>query len=273
MMKFLIQRIDGNIVHDFNLELLMAIKYGNWREPESMSYIMCEYSELEKMSLQYPDIYEYVPSGSIEFVEAFLKLYINEDAELLPINVPNLGINITSHVKTITFTGNVDKDYKALSNAFDFGLSILYLKSTSKLKAVENGLYDLNRGREVLKNLRGTYQVREQIRNLVNEFRIFVFKDEVESIVKYRTNNIYERYLPSERLVTGLISEIRRTGLVDGETPNAYSFDLWTDNNDSVYFGEAHEFYSTGLYGFSDYRKTPYMFYQSWQFIKNRNKK
>src|SRR5208337_2704947 len=92
-MKFLIQKIDKEIVHDFSFTLLESIKYKNWysnskdykvkfidsgyNADENKSYINFNNSLLYK---------QYIPIGSVNFVTLYLQQFYGITPK--PINVP-----------------------------------------------------------------------------------------------------------------------------------------------------------------------------------------
>ena len=82
-MKFIIQKIDGDIKFDFQLELINSIDAHNFYHPDDK--IEIKYGEfLEK--IDNPE--EFCPIGSVEYVLNFFKIHFGDESIPRPINVP-----------------------------------------------------------------------------------------------------------------------------------------------------------------------------------------
>ena len=118
-MIFLIQTIDGKVVHDFSIKLLEAIKYHKWLDSTcDMKYVLSNDCIL---------IPGFCPIGSVEFVQEYLsKVYLKS---VLPINIPE-SLLVSKYTNRNIFYGT-DKD--ANLN--------LFIKSTDKIKGI-TGVYN-----------------------------------------------------------------------------------------------------------------------------------
>jgi hypothetical protein len=89
-MKFLIQTVNGKVVHDFAFTLLESLRYKKWLGVECkvkyLNYI--EVTEPDDIyPIQFKPIHkDYVPIGSVEFVSEFLGYFYGITPK--PINVP-----------------------------------------------------------------------------------------------------------------------------------------------------------------------------------------
>ena len=83
MMKFLIQKINGEVKHDFAFTLIRAAEYHNWLHSNE---IIIKYIDFGENILEPDDILpnpyklfhgNYVPVGSVEFVTNHLQQFFN----------------------------------------------------------------------------------------------------------------------------------------------------------------------------------------------------
>lgn len=85
-MTYLVQTIDGKVVHDFAFALLRAQEYYLWLG-EPFDVILFGNAGMD--AVIHPN--DYVPVVSIEFVSAFLRhFYPASEAALRPLNVPEV---------------------------------------------------------------------------------------------------------------------------------------------------------------------------------------
>lgn len=84
-MNFLIQTINGQIVHDFAFELLQSIPFiRTWRGEDPQ---LCMKEGTDFKDITDPD--KHIPVGSVEFVSEYLKaFYPHAKKALRPLNVP-----------------------------------------------------------------------------------------------------------------------------------------------------------------------------------------
>lgn len=102
----------------------------------------------------------------------------------------------------------------------------------------------------------GNYQISDMT-DIDAEYRCFVYKDELVGIHYYSGNFTvfpdYEQILKMKRAFSYLM----------GQAPVAYTLDIgvkWKEGENETFVIECHDFYSCGLYGFSDLNKLPFMF-------------
>lgn len=265
-MKFLIQTINNQIVHDFSFTLLEAIRYQNWKtNSNDFTYILTNETfeslpkdiplEIEgKEDIKYSEyLKDYCPIGSVEFVCNFYKYVYGEEFIPKPINVPECLFGFANrNIKNVSITDNV-------LNLDDFGNreNAIFIKSNDKIKWENNGM-DNKLG---FINDRETYPVGNyQISDMTDidaEYRCFVYKDELVGIHYYSGNFTvfpdYEQILKMKRAFSYLM----------GQAPVAYTLDIgvkWKEGGNETFVIECHDFYSCGLYGFSDLNKLPFMF-------------
>ena len=117
-MIFLIQTIDGKVVHDFSIKLLEAIKYHKWLDSTcDMQYVLSDTCIL---------IPGFCPIGSVEFVQEYLtKVHLKS---VKPINIPK-SLLLNEYTNRNIFYGT-DKDANLT----------LFTKSTNKIKGI-TGIY------------------------------------------------------------------------------------------------------------------------------------
>ena len=125
IMKILIQKVDGKIVHDFGMTLLESIRYNNW---------LTNSNEMKVKTLNYvgghfkPHHKNYVPIGSVEFVSDFLLHFYGLTPK--PINVPEDLIHNDDYdfVNRKIFNGT-HMDLEDLNGKF-------FVKSNDKIKKI-----------------------------------------------------------------------------------------------------------------------------------------
>jgi len=87
-MRFLIQKIDKEIRHDFSFTLLESIRYQKWLQGEDadvvVKYLNCKAND--GVWFFKPFHQHYVPVGSVEFVLSWMKRF--DVPTPTPINVP-----------------------------------------------------------------------------------------------------------------------------------------------------------------------------------------
>ena len=151
-MKFLIQKIDGKVKHDFSFTLIESCEYNNWLR--NSNEMKCLFSNKNLK----PDC---IPIGSVEFVTKYLKKYYKITPK--PINIPTdlLGEKWTGR----TVINGTEKDI--IKNSF--------VKSNDKIKSFT----------EICKTApKGNYQISDLI-DIDSEWRAFVFKKELVGLQNY----------------------------------------------------------------------------------------
>ena len=234
MAKFVIQTINGHIVHDFSFILARAIEYKNNLD-ENFEAIFSEEPSTDDKS---------VPVGSVEFVCKFLKTHYNLIPKPLNIPDPLLEFEFTKRQVFIGTEKDVTHD--------------IFFKSHDRIKG-----YSINE--PVLDPVEqcppGRYLVSEMV-DIESEWRTFVFKDELVGLQNYIGNCT----------VFPDVNEIQKMIVSFDGVPIAYTLDVGAGPS-GTFILEAHDFFSCGLYGFANYNILPAMF-SSWmyQYI-NQNKK
>ena len=242
MSKFIIQceNIDGNLVpmFDFGFELIQAIKYQNWFRKEQIH----EFVLVDSYSDTYKD---YIPVGSVEFVSNHMKEY-HKVENVKPINIPEELYPFAKRMVKRVERADV---WKLLFNHHK-----LFIKDDDKIKGFSD-ICDCNTNLPVC-----NYFVSELI-NIRSEWRCFVRNGELLDIKCYSGDF---DVLPN-------INEVKKMILAYKNSPPAYTIDVAiTEENETVII-ECHNFFSCGLYGFSDYRYMPDMFVKAynWQVSKS----
>jgi hypothetical protein len=214
--EFLIQRINGAVVHDFSFQLIESCKYQNWvNQDNSFSYIFTECCYPEKV----------IPVGSVEFVQGYLKELFN--ITLKPRNIP-IELMDRKFTSRNVFNGteqDINKEY--------------FVKSNDRIK---NFIGIVDRAPV------GNYQISETI-DIDSEWRCFVYKNELVGLNNYIGDFTM---FPNVSLINEMIKEYK-------SSPIAYTLDVGVNSN-NTFIIEVHDFFSCGLYGFSDNRILPYMF-------------
>jgi hypothetical protein len=225
-MKFLIQTINKKIEHEFAFTLLKAIEFNNWLKPNSIKFKLTD----EKL---FPN---YIPIGSIEFVENYLLTYFN--IKLKPLNIPD-SINHYKFTRRNVINGT-EKDI--------YGKKFVKSNDIIKFKINDvdfTGIYDENNIKDIPQ---GNYQISDVI-DIQSEWRAFVYENKLVGLQNYLGDFTI---FPDINLIKEMIIEYN-------DAPIAYSLDVGV-NYQHTFIIECHRFYSTGFYGFADLRNIPFMF-------------
>lgn len=265
-MKFILQKIENEPVfqlqHDFVIEMENAIRYQQWRGQECESiYSTLEHLDLLKNNVE--DISDYVPVGTIEFVKKFIDLYIKENGskDLKPLNVPKNMFDFTytgRHIDNFVINEQTRQDVFNIIDNWNYDKQV-FIKSNDVIKSPLNNFYYKEDILDKSKLPNGNYQISEYI-NIQSEYRCFVYKGKLVGIQYYSGD-----FITFPDIVT--ISKI----IVKLTTPEneltGFTFDVAIHEGKTILI-EVHDFFSCGLYGFSDYNIIPYMFYRTFQKIK-----
>jgi len=216
---FLLQKIDGEIKHDFSFTLIESINYQNWiNYPTNIFGI--SHVELDD---DLPP--KHIPIGSVEFVLEYLKKHFN----LFP--KPK---NIPKELMSFEFTGR-----KVINGTEKDIIETSFVKSND----------DIKKFTEYCKEAPiGNYQISEII-EIDSEWRGFVFNNELVGLQNYTGE--FDLF-PDVRQIKKMIRAYK-------SAPIAYTIDVGISKKKTVII-EVHDFFSCGLYGFSDHRKLPFMF-------------
>jgi len=254
-MKFLIQKINGQVVHDFAFTLLESIRFHNWLQHNGKN---CEikvryldYIEISEPDDIYPIQFQkyhksYIPIGSVEFVSEFLGYFYN--IKLKPINVPE---ELFGYANRDIFNDDESGIYSCIGKWF--------VKSNDKIKSYSE-LIDCGNW-IVLDNISveyppiGNYQYSKYI-NIDSEWRAFVYKGKLVGLQNY--SGKFTRF-PNVDKIEGMIQAY-------ASAPIAYTLDVGV-NDEGTFVVEVHNMFSVGLYGFADHSILPKMFYDSFKEI------
>lgn len=244
-MRFLIQIINGEIVHDFAFTLIETIKFNNWYHNNSyIEFLKCDINDIS------PKHKDYCPIGSVEFVHSFYKkIYGIENIK--PLNAP-------LELMDTLYSGRIIKNYninEAAEDLFknDFESStMLFVKSNDIIKDSRNGIYkSLD---EIKKCGLSTVQISEYV-DILSEYRCFIYENNLVGLQYYSGDF---KIFPNIKKIESMIMEYSKSA------PISYTLDVGINDNDTFVI-ECHNFYSCGLYGFNDSR-LPFMF---WRWHKN----
>jgi hypothetical protein len=247
-MKFLIQKINGEIRHDFSFTLLESIRFKNWlTRNDKKEQIKVKYINTPEL-LEPDDIYppiefksfhsSYVPVGSVEFVNDFLMHFYNHT--LKPINVPE---ELFSYTNRHIFNGT-EKNLKGHGKSF--------VKSNDKIKKFAEIIeddYELSIG---------NYQISEVI-SIDSEWRAFVYQGKLIGLQNYCGEFTM---FPDVYMIKRMIAAYK-------SAPIAYTLDVGINNEGTTFVIECHLFCSVGLYGMSDHTILPHMFYKCFKEYTN----
>lgn len=224
-MKFLIQTILGQVEHDFSLTLINAIAYHNWLDAD------CDISYVTTDELKFDDYKDCIPIGSVEFVTEFLIKVHNKYPK--PVNIPD-ELMIEKFTLRNVFNGN-EEDFWCKGEMF--------VKSNIRVKGftevVNSETYDLPTGDYMFSSLI----------DIDSEWRAFVYNNSLVGLQNYSGDFVL---FPNVDTIHTMINAYTKS-------PIAYTLDVGV-NVDGTFVVEVHDFYSCGLYGFSDLKKLPFMF-------------
>lgn len=247
MIKFLLQKDSVNSRgsnYQFVDEVLNAKDFLDWL---SSSNIHVEYSLLKDLGIVYTNYTDFIPVGSVEFVEKFISLLGYPIPT--PINVPAELYEFAGRFIAI---GNKSDIVKNVSEDF-------FIKSTSKVKGFSGTMYDVGSLDES-----ELYQYSELI-DIVSEYRCFVLDSKLVGLKHYSGDF---KVFPSMSVIEKMIQVYTDSG----NAQVAYTLDIGITSNNSTIIIEVHNFYSCGLYGFNDYPKYIKMLNNWWKkFITNQN--
>ena len=239
MTKFVIQaaNINGYLIpaFDFCYEAIQAITYQNWyRNSKDFDFVL-----VEKDSEKY---YDYIPIGSVEFVvNRMCNKYKLKN--IRPLNIPE---ELFPFAKRKIANLSRDKVWDEFSDC-----KRVFVKSNNKIKEFTD---ILERG-EYLPNI-SNFQVSEEI-EILTEWRCFVKNEKLLDIKCYSGDiDIFPN-----------IKEIKKMIASYNNAPPAYTIDVAVNDKGETVIIECHNFFSCGLYGFSDYRYLLDMFIKAyyWQ--------
>ncbi len=251
-MKFLIQKINGEIRHDFSFTLMESIRFRNWlQNADKIKYRFLDTTE-NAIDFKFKSLHrQYVPVGSVEFVSAFLKQFY--DLTPKPINVPEELFDICFTQRKI-FNGT----HMSLENQ----AGTFFVKSNDQIKYFtelvdcnENGMYGTTYSVPIPV---GNHQISEYLRGIESEWRAFVYKGKLVGLQNY--SGEFTKF-PKVSAIKSMIYAYK-------SAPVAYTLDVAVCDYATLII-EVHDFFSCGLYGFADHVIYPSMLHSwFWQYVQ-----
>lgn len=178
----------------------------------------------------------YIPIGSVEFVSNYLKYHHN--IEVTPINIP---IELMGY----EWTGR-----KVINGTEQDIIGEKFVKSNDKIKSFT----------QICESApKGNYQISDLI-DITSEWRAFVFEGKLVGLQNY--SGEFDCF-PNVSRIKEMISEYK-------SQPVSFTLDVAVGDVGTVII-EVHDFFSCGLYGFSEHKILPYMF-SHWFFNKINNR-
>ena len=198
--------------------------------------------------------FQITPVGTIEFIKAWIEQVYNieSDEVLRPLNVPKCFIDKSCSGRTVKNVSSKKEIEEFLKDKEE-----IFVKSNKIIKSSYNGIVTKDSVDKLKDNYE--YQISEKV-NIISEYRVFVYKNEIRGIQYYSGDF---KVFPNIRSIEFFIENYK-------DSPEAYTLDVYIKDDGETYVMEAHEFYSCGLYGFSDYEVLPYMLHRTWNNIKKR---
>ena len=241
-MKFLIQRTNGEIRHDFAFTLLQNLRFRQWlnRREKKNEYIV-KFVDYTDEILEPDDIYpmpfkpfhkDYVPVGSVEFVNDFIAHFYGYDKIPKPVNVPP-ELALRGFTQRPLFNGD-EKVAENLNGRW-------FVKSNDKIKSYKEVLeLDVNHYTAALP--KGNYQYSKYINGIESEWRAFVYDGKLIGLQNYC----------GDFTIFPNVDKIKLMIAAYKSAPIAYTLDVGIDSEyDLTFVIEVHDFFSCGLYGFN----------------------
>ena len=272
-MKFLIQKIEGELRHDFSFALIESIRFKNWLNHYDKKIIIryANTYEITDPDMIYPNPFkpyhkDYVPVGSVEFVTDFLNHFYGIIPK--PINVPEVLMNHQSYDFTMRkiFNGN----HLSLEN----WAGKYFVKSNDKIKHFTEIVECKDTGNQgTLYSIKipvGNYQISELI-NIDSEWRAFVYQDKLIGLQNYSGD--FKKFPNVDKIMEMIKAYV--------DAPIAYTLDIGVGEayydskygyfiNNDTFIIEIHDFFSCGLYGFNS-QHYPNMLYRWFKEYLKKN--
>lgn len=244
-MIFLIQTINGEILHDFVFILKEIQRYYNWWNDDPFELKEAEIGDID--NIKHPE--NYIPIGTVEFVSKYLTAHFPWAKESLkPLNVPEC---------LFPFAGRKIANIYTLEDFAPFeAVKAIYCKSMLNIKEQWNGDKHAD-------GPNGTWyepkafiycQVSELI-DIDSEWRVIVFNGEIQHVGNYSGDCLV---FPDSEAIRNMVKAYGEAA------PKAWTLDVAVTTGGKTVVLECHRFFSCGLYGFSDLRRIPKMYSQTW---------
>jgi hypothetical protein len=255
-MKFLIQKINGKIVHDFSFTLLQSIEFQRWlTQNKDGEKIIVKYFDTvpDAIEFKFKQIHnKYVPVGSVEFVSAFLQHFYGKTPK--PRNVPEELWNHPSYHSSYDFAkrhifNGTEKDFKGR----------MFIKSNEKIK----GTCGIFNEKEPINLPAGEYQFSDVLTVIESEWRAFVYDGKLVGLQNYAGD--FTKF-PNVTIIKEMIKAYKSApiaytldvGIGEDKYDDKYGMYLYSE----TFVIEVHDFFSCGLYGFADLSIYPYMLHR-----------
>ena len=248
-MKFLIQKIDKRVRHDFSFVLLEAIEFRNWFDTIKSPKIKVKYfnTTFEQKVFVFESVHrDYTPIGSVEFVSAYLQHFYGLTPK--PLNVPE---ELFKYAERGIYNGT-EKDFPKYKKFF--------AKSNTGIKKFAEIVEDGNKLKP------DNYQFSEYI-NIDSEWRAFIYENKLVGLQNYAGE--FTKF-PNVNRIKDMIEAYK-------SAPVAYTLDIGVNDNDGyashvgTFVIECHSFFSNGLYGFANLAILPNMFHKWFREYLNKN--
>lgn len=221
MSKFFVQFDRGIPAYDFCYLTIEAVNFNTWYTGRHNHDIIKDYDGNPK---------NVIPVGSVEFVHDFVKKHY-PNVELKPINIPEELMEI-EYTRRNVFIGDETQVKPGL-----------FVKSVTKVKGEYAGFVNT----KVLPS--DTYIISEPI-NIISEWRCFVYNGVLQDLRRY--SGELDSF-PDVDMINEMIGQYK-------SAPVAYTLDIGVLDTHRTVVIEVHDFYSCGLYGFSEGDKLLLMF-------------
>jgi hypothetical protein len=237
-MKFLIQKINKEIRHDFAFTLIDMIRFKNWLA--GSTDIKISFIDYDTECTLEPDgIYaipfkehhkEYTPIGSVEFVTEFLQHFYGLTPK--PLNVPH---ELNYYTYTLRKIWKCDiGGFSCLKNGKYFIKSATGIKKYSGIVTKTNDYFEPNIPID-------DYVVSELI-TIESEWRVFVYENRLVGLQNYSGDFTL---FPDVESIKNIIKAYK-------SAPIAYTLDVGIGAHSyDTFIIEVHNFFSCGLYGFN----------------------
>ena len=240
MLNFIIQvdKENGMPINDFTYQAYEAIKFMNWVYSHELEpiYAHCQFACLEQLQKWEGDVYEHhIPVGTIEFVHTYMEKIGKEIPK--PINVPE---SLFDFAGRRIVNGSISS-FNSFKKEKD-----VYVKSNDEIKDDDNDLYSSQPHSKG-----GSFQMSDWVSDIEKEFRLFIFNNEIRGISLYRIDNekenMFNPYVGLDKVFCEKAVEAYQ------DSPIAYTLDIGIRSNGENLVIECHNFYSCGIYGWSNY--------------------
>lgn len=208
----------------------------NWLNPKD-KYEIRYASKSDIISNNYSD---FIPVGSIEFVEECLRNY-KGISQIKPILIPDELSAFSGRSYAVAGSKSYISNVFALRNT-----PKVFVKSASRCKCDYTGIYGI---KEISRIPEDLYFVSEPV-SIISEWRVFVFMGKIQDIRCY-DGDFWK--IPDKRTVEKMVESYQNCS-------PAYTLDVAvvkTKNGFKTVVMEVHNFISCGLYGFHSRRILP----------------